>query len=79
MLNRPTTTAAKAIVIDWTISKRITVDLTMRAFQVAVNLRQPKASLMFHSSIGSQYSSKRFQALLKGNKIISSMSGSGLA
>jgi len=30
----------------------MTVDLTMEAFQMAVNLRQPKAGLMFHSDRG---------------------------
>jgi len=53
------------------------VDLTMRAFQMVVNLRQPKAGLMFHNDRGSQYTSKRYQALLIGNQTISSMSGRG--
>ncbi len=64
-------------IIGWAMSKRMTVALTMRAFQMAVNLRQPKAGLMFHSDRGSQYTSKRYQALLKGNQTIASMSGRG--
>lgn len=44
---------------------------------MAINLRQPKAGLMFHSDRGSQYTSKRYQSLLKQNKTIASMSGRG--
>ena len=55
----------------------MTVDLTMRAFQMAVNLRQPTSDLLFHSDRGSQYTSRCYQALLKRNKVIASMSGRG--
>ena len=48
-------------IIGWALNKRMTVDLTMRTFQMAVNLRQPKAGLMFHSDRGSQYTSKRYR------------------
>jgi len=36
-------------IVGWAMSKRMTVDLTMRSFQMAINLRQPRASLIFHS------------------------------
>lgn len=64
-------------IIGWALSKRMTVDLTMRAMQMAINLRQPKAGLIFHSDRGSQYTSKRFQSLLWSNRITPSMSGCG--
>lgn len=51
-------------IIGWALSKLMTVDLTMRAMQMAINLREPKAGLIFHSDRGSQYTSKRYQAQL---------------
>jgi putative transposase len=40
-------------VVGWSISKRMTVDLVEHALQMAINIRQPKAGLMFHSDRGS--------------------------
>ena len=51
-------------VIGWSRSKRMTVDLLERALQMAINIRQPKTGLMFHSDRGSQYTSVRFSRLL---------------
>lgn len=51
-------------IIGWVLSARMTVDLTMRAMQMAINLRQLKAGLIFHSDRGSQYTSKCYQAQL---------------
>ena len=64
-------------VIGWSISKRMTVNLVERALQMAINIRQPKAGLMFHSDRGSQYTSGRFSKLLMKYKIIASMSSVG--
>ena len=38
--------------IGWALSKRITIDLTIRAMQMAINLRQPEGGLLFHSDRG---------------------------
>ena len=64
-------------IIGWSINKRMTVDLVERAMQMALNLRRPTKSLIFHSDRGSQYTSYRFQQQLKNNNIIASMSGRG--
>ncbi len=64
-------------VIGWSISGRMTVDLVERALQMSINIRQPKAGLMFHSDRGSQYTSGRFNRLLSKHKIIASMSSVG--
>ena len=64
-------------ITGWALSKRMTVDLTMRAMQMVINLRQPQTGLIFHSDKGSQYTSKRYQALLWSNRITPSMSGCG--
>jgi putative transposase len=44
-------------VVGWSISTRMTVDLVERALQMAINIRQPKAGLLFHSDRGFQYAS----------------------
>jgi putative transposase len=44
-------------VVGWSISTRMTVDLVERTLQMAINIRQPKAGLLFHSDRGSQYTS----------------------
>ncbi|MEL0630924.1 IS3 family transposase, partial [Psychromonas aquatilis] len=64
-------------IIGWSISRRMTVDLVERALQMAINIRQPKAGLMFHSDRGSQYTSGRFSQLLAKHSIIPSMSSVG--
>jgi putative transposase len=72
-------------IVGWAMSKSMTVDLTIRAFQMAVKLRQPTSDLLLHSDRGSQYTSdrgsqytsKRYQVLLKRNKVFASMSGRG--
>lgn len=64
-------------IVGWAISKRMTVDLVERALQMAINIRRPKAGLMFHSDRGSQYTSRRFSRLLMKYKIIASMSSVG--
>ena len=64
-------------IIGWSISGRMTVDLVERALQMSINIRQPKAGLMFHSDRGSQYTSGRFNRLLSKHKIIASMSSVG--
>ena len=62
-------------IVDWSISKRMTVDLVERALQMAINIRRP--GLMFHSDRDSQYTSGRFSALLNKYKITASMSSVG--
>jgi putative transposase len=64
-------------IIGWHISKHMTTALVLNAMQMAINLRQPKSGLIFHSDRGSQYTSKRFRRLLKKSGIRASMSGKG--
>lgn len=64
-------------IIGWHISKHMTTKLIVKAMKMAINLRQPKDGLIFHSDRGSQYTSKRFRRLLKRNAIKASMSGKG--
>jgi putative transposase len=64
-------------IIGWEISKRMTTDLVERALIRAVNVRRPKRGAVFHSDRGSQYSSKRFRALLRKRGLRSSMGDVG--
>jgi putative transposase len=64
-------------IIGWHISKNMTTELVLKAMQMAINLRQPRSGLIFHSDRGAQYTSKRFRNLLKQNAIKASMSGKG--
>ena len=59
------------------MSNRITDDLTQNALNQAVGRRSPQAGLIHHSDRGSQYASGDYQALLKKNEIIPSMSRKG--
>ena len=60
-------------IVGWQIQSRMTTDLVSRALTKAYNLRQPSAGLIFHSDRGSQYTSQRFQRLLKSYGISASM------
>lgn len=64
-------------IVGWYIDKRMTTDLICKAMIKAVNLRQPSRGVVFHSDRGSQYTSKRFRALLEGFNVRASMGDVG--
>ena len=64
-------------IVGWAIDKRMTVELVKKALSKAVNLRQPKAGLVFHSDRGSQYTGKQYRCLLKKHGIRASMGDVG--
>lgn len=64
-------------IVGWSMNKRMTDDLVVTAFKNAVVRRRPAPGLIFHSDRGSQYCSKRYQALVKGVGGLQSMSGTG--
>jgi putative transposase len=64
-------------IVGWQIEKHMTTDLISKALIKAVNLRQPKPGLVFHSDRGSQNTSRRFSTLLKGYGIRASMGDVG--
>ena len=51
-------------IVGWPIDKRMTSDLIGRALMMAINLRQPRAALVFHSDRGYQYTGKLYQSPL---------------
>jgi len=64
-------------IVGWYISKRMTTDLICKAMIMAYNLRKPSRGLVFHSDRGSQYTSNRYQKLLKSFGTRSSMGDVG--
>ena len=65
------------MVIGWSMSKRMTEQLTLDALTHAIQRRKPTDRLLHHSDRGSQYASKNYQKLLKDNHITVSMSRKG--
>jgi transposase InsO family protein len=64
-------------IVGWAFSTRITADLVVRAFLMAVWNRWPSDGLIFHSDRGSQYASEAFRAVLKQWRCSQSMSRKG--
>ncbi len=64
-------------VVGWAMDRRITQELVMEAFEMALWRRRPSSGLILHSDRGSQYCSGAFQQLLKESGAISSMSRKG--
>lgn len=64
-------------IVGWHIDKRMTTDLVAKALTKAYSMRQPPKGLVFHSDRGSQYTSKRFRALLASRGMRASMGDVG--
>jgi putative transposase len=64
-------------VVGWAMSAWMTADLVIDALQMARWRRRPGKGLLVHSDRGSQYASGRFQAMLKDQGYICSMSRKG--
>ncbi len=64
-------------IIGWAIDKRMTQALVSRAMIQAINWRQPKQGLVFHSDRGSQYTSSHYHKLLSAHGVRASMGSVG--
>ena len=64
-------------VVGWAMSAWVTTDLVIDALQMARWRRRPGKGLLVHTDRGSQYASGRFQALLKDQGYVCSMSRKG--
>ena len=65
-------------IIGWSMSQRMTEELTLDALKMALQHRRPKGEqLMHHSDQGSQYTSDGYLNLLKTQQLQVSMSGAG--
>ena len=64
-------------IVGWAMSDRMTSDLTIAALEMALLQRQPDTGLVHHSDQGSQYTDRKYQALLKDHSIRASMNSTG--
>ena len=64
-------------IVGWSLAARMTTQLVVDAFTMAVDQRRPPPGLIHHSDQGSQYTSHAYQALLQKHKCRVSMSGRG--
>jgi putative transposase len=65
-------------IIGYAMSKTMTSELAVQAVRNAILLQRPKAPLILHSDLGSQYTSYEFQKYISETKIIThSFSGKG--
>ena len=64
-------------IVGWSMGKRMTTQLPLRALHMAVQHRRPPAGLLHHTDRGSQYASKEYQSALKAYGMFCSMSAKG--
>ena len=64
-------------VIAYKVSKKNSTQLVTSTFKSAWEERVPELELLFHSDRGAQYTSHRFQELLRRHSIVQSFSNSG--
>lgn len=64
-------------IIGWSYSINMTADIVVDAFKKATTNRKIENEMIFHSDLGSQYTSNEYENLLKENKVIHSYSKKG--
>lgn len=64
-------------IVGWHCYKRMSANLVCHALRQAIDLRQPRRGLIFHSSQGSQYRRQAYRRLLVSQGIRFSMGGVG--
>jgi len=65
------------VVVGWSMSERMTVQLTCDALRMALFRRHRPRGVILHSDRGSQYCAHEYQALLRDHGLICSMSAKG--
>ena len=65
------------MLVGWSMSHRITAELTLKALRQAISRRDVKPDLMHHSDRGGQYAATEYQKLLTKTEMICSMSRKG--
>jgi putative transposase len=64
-------------IVGWSMGDRITKELVIDAFDMAMSRRRPPPGLIHHSDRGSQYASGEYQKRLADHGILCSMSKKG--
>jgi len=65
------------VVVGWSMSERMTVQLTCDALRMALFRRHRPRGVILHSDRGSQYCAHEYQTLLRDHGLICSMSAKG--
>jgi putative transposase len=65
------------VVVGWSMSERMTVQLTCDALRMALFRRHRPRGVVLHSDRGSQYCAHEYQTLLRDHGLICSMSAKG--
>jgi len=65
------------MVVGWAMGADLSRHLAIRALEMALSRRRPRAGLLHHSDRGSQYASHAYQGVLKAHGIVCSMSRKG--
>lgn len=65
------------VVVGWSMSERMTVQLTCDALRMALFRRHRPRGVILHSDRGSQYCAQEYQALLRDHGLVCSMSARG--
>ena len=60
-------------IIGWTLARKRTTEVTLRALKRAISARTPKPGLLFHSDRGIEYSAYGYQDFLRSRGIVPSM------
>lgn len=64
-------------IVGWSVSDRLTEELTLRALDQALAHRRPSAGLLHHSDRGSQYAAREYRKRLANSGLRASMSRRG--
>jgi putative transposase len=64
-------------IVGWAMAPTMPAALVVSALAQALQQRRPAPGLVLHSDRGSQYASDEYQALLKQNHVVCSMSRKG--
>lgn len=64
-------------VVGWAMENRLTSELVQRALQDAIAERRPLPGLIAHSDQGKEYYASAYQAMLRANGLVCSMSRKG--
>lgn len=64
-------------IIGWALETHRKKELTIKALRQAVQSRQPKSNMLFHSDRGSEYAAQAFREVLAQHGIIPSMNRPG--
>jgi transposase InsO family protein len=64
-------------IVGWAIRASLETELVCAAWRMAIARRAPGRDLIHHSDRGCQYTSDRYQALLRAHRVICSMSRRG--